>query len=309
MKVLVTGATGFIGSALLRSLESTAMDLVACARNVPLKGFDSRQVCWVGCDLTSSRDPLAEIGELDVVVHLAARAHVLDEKEGESLEQYRRTNVQGSTKLALSAVDHGVKRFIFISSIGVNGNRNSRPFTAGDPPAPAESYAVSKLEAETALRRVSAETGLELVVVRPALVYGSSAPGNFGRLVKVVRSGVPLPFAAVKNRRSLLALRNLVDLITICIDHPAAPGRVFLVADSDVISTPELIRNLARAVGRPARLFPVPTALLMLAARMVRRTAEMEKLTGSLEVDISHTCKTLGWYPPVSIDQALLDLL
>ncbi|MFO8088287.1 MAG: NAD-dependent epimerase/dehydratase family protein [Desulfatiglandaceae bacterium] len=309
MKVLVTGATGFIGSALLRSLQSTEIDLFACARNVPIIGLDSRHVCWLECDLNSSKDPLREVGGFDAVVHLAARAHVFDEKECEPLEEYRKTNVQGSIRLARNAAGHGTKRFVFISSIGVNGNRSFRPFTAGDPPAPVEPYAVSKLEAETELRRVSAETGIELVVIRPALVYGPRAPGNFGRLVKAVRSGIPLPFAAVKNRRSLVALANLVDLITTCIDHPEASGRTFLVSDGEVISTPELIRKLARAVGRPARLFPVPTELLMLAARMVGRTAEMEKLTGSLEVDASHTCETLGWHPPVSMDQALSDVL
>jgi len=308
MKVLVTGATGFIGSALLRSLGSTGMDLFACARNVPPSEVDSKHVAWVGCDLASLKDPLAGIGELDAVVHLAARAHVLDKKEGEPLEQYRRINVKASIKLARIAAAHGVKRFVFISSIGVNGNRTTRPFKAGDPPAPVEPYGVSKLEAETGLRSVSDETGLELVVIRPTLVYGPCAPGNFGRLVKAVRSGIPLPFAAVKNRRSLLALQNLVDLIIICIRHPAAPGQVFLAADGEDISTPGLIRKLGCAAGRPARLFPVPTALLMVAGRMVGRTAEMEKLTASLEVDISHTCKTLGWYPPFSMDQALSDL-
>jgi nucleoside-diphosphate-sugar epimerase len=307
MKVLVTGATGFIGSALLHSLERTSVEVFACARNVPFTGFDSRQVRWVHCDLVSSRDPLAGLAGLDAVVHLAARAHVLGKKDRESLEDYRRINVKGSIKLARSAVGRGVKRFVFISSIGVNGNRSFQPFTAGDSPNPVEPYAVSKLEAETELRRISVETGLELVVIRPTLVYGPCAPGNFARLIKLVRGGIPLPFAAVKNRRSLLALGNLVDLITVCIDHPAAAGQVFLAADGEAISTPELLRKLARAAGRPARLFPVPRAVLMLAGRMVGRAAEMEKLIGSLEVDISHTCKTLGWSPSVSMDQELSD--
>jgi nucleoside-diphosphate-sugar epimerase len=309
MNVLVTGATGFIGSALLRSLESTGMNLFACARRVPLTGLDSRHVHWLKCDLASLIDLPADVEGLDTVVHLAARVHMSAEKDHEPLQEYRRVNVQGSLRLARAAAGHGAKRFIFISSIGVNGTRSLRPFTPEDPPGAVEPYAVSKLEAENELKKVSAETGLDLVVIRPALVYGPHAPGNFGRLVRLVRSGMPLPFAAVKNRRSLLALANLVDLMTTCIDHPEASGRVFLAADDETISTPELIRKLARAVGRPARLFPVPTALLMLAARMAGRKGEMEKVTESLEVDISQTCRTLGWRPPVSMDQALMDVV
>ncbi|HDR14018.1 MAG TPA: NAD-dependent epimerase/dehydratase family protein [Desulfobacteraceae bacterium] len=260
---------------------------------------------WLKCDLSASRDPLEDVGGLDAVVHLAARAHVLDEKELDPLDEYRRVNVQGSLRVAGSAARHGAERFVFISSIGVNGNRSFRPFKASDPPAPVGPYAVSKHEAETGLNRLCADLGMELVIIRPPLVYGPSAPGNFGRLVKVVRSGLPLPFAAVRNKRSLVALVNLVDLITVCIDHPAAAGRIFPAADGEDISTPSLIRKLARAAGRPARLFPVPPALLTLLGRLTGRGADMEKLTGSLEVDISDTCETLGWRPPVSMDRAL----
>jgi nucleoside-diphosphate-sugar epimerase len=305
MKVLVTGATGFIGSALLRRLERTGLEVLACARSVPASSAGSGRVQWLERDLGFSGDPLEGVDDLDVVVHLAARVHVIDEKAGRPLEQYRRVNVGGSSRMARSAARRGAKRFVFISSIGVNGNRSSRPFTKDDPPCPAGAYAVSKFEAETELKTVAAETGLELVVIRPPLVYGPGAPGNFGRLLRAVRMGVPLPFAMVRNRRSLVARANLVDLISVCIGHPAASGRVFLVSDGQDVSTPELIRKMARAAGLPARLFPVPPRLLMLAAGACGKKADLERLVGSLEVDISDTCTTLGWRPPVSLDRGV----
>ena len=239
------------------------------------------------------------------VIHTAARAHVMEEEVADSSAVYRDVNVEGVHNLARQAASAGVQRFIFISSIGVNGNMNTNPFTAYDSPMPAEPYAESKLEAEIGLRRIARETDMELVVIRPPLVYGPNAPGNFGRLVRFVARGLPLPFGGINNRRSLIALDNLVDLIITCIDHPAAANQIFLAADGQDLSTTELLQGVARAMGKPSRLIPVPESLLMLVASVVGKRGLAQRLLGSLQVDISKTRDLLGWEPPISVEEGL----
>jgi nucleoside-diphosphate-sugar epimerase len=198
-----------------------------------------------------------------------------------------------------------VKRFLFISSIGVNGNINTRPFTEDDEPNPAEPYALSKWEAEQGLWEIQRETGMEVVIIRPPLVYGPNAPGNFGSLMRWVEKGLPLPLGAIDNQRSLVALDNLVDLIITCIDHPAAANQVFLAGDGEDLSTTELLRGVARAMGKSAHLIPVPPSLLMLGATLLGKKAVAQRLLGSLQVDISKARRLLGWQPPVSVEEGL----
>ena len=221
------------------------------------------------------------------------------------LAEYRRVNVDGTLNLARQAAAAGVKRFIFISSIGVNGNINTCPFTADDRPNPAESYAQSKWEAEQELWKIQQETGMELVVIRPPLVYGPNAPGNFGSLVRWIEKGIPLPLGAIHNKRSLVGIDNLVDLIIRCIDHPAAANRVLLAGDGDDLSTTELLQAAGRAMGKPVRLIPVPAAMLQLGAGLLGRKAMAQRLLGSLQVDISQTCELLDWKPPYTVEEGL----
>ncbi|MFW6271972.1 MAG: UDP-glucose 4-epimerase family protein [Desulfosalsimonas sp.] len=308
MRVFITGAGGFIGRRAVEYLSENKdfrlrvmpgrRENEALSRNRETESVPGRDISGK----TLWDDALAGV---DTIVHLAARAHVRNESKGNSLELFRKVNVKGSLNLGKQAVRAGVKRFVFISSIGVNGNKSFRPFTVNDPPNPTEPYAVSKLEAEEGLARLAQETKMELVIIRPVLVYGPGAPGNFARLANMVKKGIPLPLGAVRNKRSLAAIDNLVDLIAVCIKHPAAAGQTFLVSDGRDFSTPELIRKMADAMGCATRLVPVPSALLRLAGLMTGKSKEIEKLTGSLQVDISHTCRTLNWQPPVCADKAI----
>jgi len=240
-----------------------------------------------------------------VVIHAAARAHIMKEDLADPVVEYRQVNVDGTVNLARQAAEAGVRRFIFISSIGVNGNINIKPFTEDDTPKPADPYAQSKLEAEQGLWEIQHETGMELVVIRPPLVYGPNAPGNFGSLTRWIDKGVPLPLGAIQNQRSLVALDNLVDLITTCIDHPAAANQVFLAGDGQDLSTTELLRSVARAAGKPSRLIPIPSSLLMLAATLLGKKAVAQRLLGSLQVDISKARDLLEWEPPISVEEGL----
>lgn len=218
---------------------------------------------------------------------------------------YQRVNVSGTLKLAQQAARAGVRRFIFISSIGVNGNVSKRPFSADEHPHPAEAYAQSKWQAEQALWEIQKQTGMEVVIIRPPLVYGPDAPGNFGILVRWVEKGVPLPLGAIHNKRSLVGIDNLVDLIIRCLDHPAAANQVFLAGDGEDLSTTELLRGVGKAMGKPARLIPVPAGLLQLGATVLGNKAMAQRLLGSLQVDISKTCELLDWKPPYTVEEGL----
>ena len=309
MLIAVTGAYGFIGCALYEELFIRGYRVhrlvrtrkpLASASNVHTEDF------IVG-NIHAQTDWSNALSNIDCVIHCAARAHIMRETESDALEAYRVVNVEGTRNLAEQAVNSGVRRLVFLSSIGVNGifTDGSCRFAHHDCPKPLENYAISKWEAEQALWDVSARTGLEVVVVRPPLVYGPGAKGNFRRLLRLVASGMPLPLGAVCNRRSLVGLDNLVNLLTRCVDHPAAAGQTFLVSDNHDLSTPDLIRRLARALGKSPRLLPVPPSILRLAGSITGKAAEVERLIGSLQVDITHTREVLGWTPPMSVDEGL----
>jgi UDP-glucose 4-epimerase len=248
-------------------------------------------------------DWTAALDGIDTVVHLAARVHVMRDTATDPLGAFRRINVDGTMNLARQAAAAGVRRFVFVSSLKVNGEAGS--YTEADVPAPADPYGVSKWEAERALRDLAGESGLELVVIRPPLVYGPGVGANFAALVRAVRRHLPLPLGLVHNRRSLVALDNLVDVIATCVDHPAAANEVFLVSDGEDLSTPDLIRRLAAAMGTRALLLPVPPPLLRAAAAIAGRTATIDRLLGSLSVDITKVRTLLAWSPPVGVDEAL----
>ncbi|WP_053269669.1 UDP-glucose 4-epimerase family protein [Pseudomonas chlororaphis] len=303
-KILVTGATGFVGEAVVfRLLLDKQFTPVAAVRaSTRLSGL---------CQIVSFdlEDPMRvpSLEGVDVVVHCAARVHVMNETAEDSLVAYRVANVDGTLRLARRAVKAGVSRFIFISSIKVNGERTDpdRPFKFTDVPAPADPYGVSKLEAENALQKLSQETGMDVVIIRPPLVYGPGVKANFLNMIRWINRGIPLPLGKVKNRRSFVALGNLVDLVVTCITKPAAAGQIFLVSDGEDISTTQLLRRMAFALGKAVILLPIPVVMLKVAASVLRKAAVFERLCDSLQVDIRHTQEVLGWMPPLSTEQAL----
>lgn len=295
----VTGASGFVGGALLEQLARERYNVVALVRRPTI--LQGAVVRAVG-DLEKAEGLADALKGVDVLVHLAARAHVMHEHCSDALPLYRAVNVDATIRLAEAAVGAGVKRIVFVSSIKVNGEHTAtRPFTAADEPAPQDAYGLSKREAEAVLWRIAGETGLEITVIRPPLVYGPLVKGNLRRLSSLVQRGLPLPFGAVRNRRSLVSAYNLCDLLVRCIEHPAAVGQTFLASDGEDLSTPDLIREIAAAMSRPARLWPVPVPILRLAGRVAGRLDEVDRLCGSLRVDIAKTHELLDWQPPLSV--------
>jgi len=273
----------------------------------PIENWPSGVESALTEDLAVEGDWRAALDGVDAVVNCAARVHVMRETSADPLAEFRRVNVAGTLNLARQAADVGVRRFVYISSIGVNGAETfEKPFTAEDKAAPHSPYAVSKHEAELGLRQLAQETGLEVVIIRPPLVFGPSAPGNFNKLLLIVYRGIPLPIGAIHNKRSLVALDNLVDLILTCVHHPAAANQTFLVSDGEDLSTTELLRRTGAALGRPARLIPVPAVVLRTATRLLGKAGFAQQLCGSLQVDINKTRDLLGWAPLVSVDEALM---
>ena len=304
--ILVTGATGFVGSALVARLAHDGIETRVCIRRDDASIATGVHIMNVS-DLTGDVNWSQVLAGIRVVVHAAARVHVMEDTATNPLVEFRRINVQGTLNLARYAAAIGVQRFVFISSIKVNGESTmlGLPFSANDFPAPLDSYGVSKLEAEQGLRKIAAETGMEVSIIRPPLVYGPKVKANFQAMMRWLVRGVPLPLGAIHNRRSMVALDNLVDLIVICIGHPAAANQMFLVSDGEDLSTTELLQRLGRALGKPARLIPVPTMLLKAGAALVGKPAIAQRLCESLQVDISKTRQLLGWIPPLSVDEGL----
>ncbi|MDC3409995.1 SDR family oxidoreductase [Alphaproteobacteria bacterium] len=310
MKTLVTGASGFIGQSLCSNLLAQDHEVRAAVRfadSIPsVKGFDVVEVGEVG----AQTDWSSALAGVDCVFHCAARAHVIHETDVDSLAAYRAVNVEGTLRLAEQAAALNVQRFVFLSSVKVNGEQTKlgAPFLLSDVPAPEDPYGVSKWEAEQALWSVSAQTGLEVVVVRPPLVYGPGVKGNLLRLLRWVARGVPLPLQSVHNQRSLVGLSNLVDLLLRFAEHPNAAGHTFLVSDGHDLSTPQLIRLMAEGMNQPARLLPVPVALLQVGGSLLSKRDEVERLVGSLQVDSRHNQALFIWTPRLSVEDGVREM-
>jgi UDP-4-keto-D-QuiNAc 4-reductase len=308
VRVLVTGASGFVGRRLVGRLAVDGHRVRAGARLADAELPPGVESIRVG-DLAQAIDWRGALTGVERVVHTAARVHVMHETAADPLAEFRRVNREGTVRLAEQSAAAGVRRFVFVSSIKVNGERSDprHPLGADDPPSPSDPYGISKLEAEEALLGIARTTGMEVAIVRPVLVYGPGVKGNFLSMLEWLEREVPLPLASIDNRRSLVALDNLVDLIGVLLDHPAAANQRFMVSDGADLSTPDLLRRTAAALGRRARLFRAPTAVLRAAAAIVGRSGIASRLCDSLQVDIDKNARLLRWTPPVDIDSALAE--
>jgi nucleoside-diphosphate-sugar epimerase len=292
--ILVTGASGFVGSHVC---------ILARDRHLPVRGAVRNE------HASTPADDAVRVGEIDgstewgaaldgvgVVIHCAARAHIVRETAADPMRAYQRVNVDGSLRLAHAMIAHGVKRLVFVSSIGVHGNHGHVDHTT--PPNPERPYAISKWDAEQRLTELAEQSGLELVIVRPPLVYGAGAPGNIARLQGLIARGLPLPLASIRNQRTLIGVENLADFLLTCAAHPTAPGHTFVIGDQEIVSTPDILHGLARQMGRRALLVPFPVSLLHSAARLFGKQGVVAQLTDSLTVDSSFARAALGWKQP-----------
>ncbi|MEZ9140955.1 MULTISPECIES: UDP-glucose 4-epimerase family protein [unclassified Shewanella] len=302
MNILLTGATGFIGSAILNKLDDIVeYNVTLLQRNK----IGSKHKSIINC-ISGNSDFGFKFSEIDVVLHCAARVHVMNDESADPLNVYREVNTAGTMNLARQALDAGVKRFIFVSSIKVNGESTQigHPFRSSDTRRPKDFYGQSKSEAEEQLLQFGAESGLEVVIIRPTLVYGPGVKANFASLLKLVSKGVPLPFGCItENKRSLVSVNNLVDLIVTCIVHSKAVNQVFLVSDDNDVSTATMVNNMSKALGKTNRLLPVPLWCFRWGGKLTGKIDVIDRLLGSLQVDITHTKETLGWSPPQTIEQ------
>ncbi len=305
MNILLTGATGFVGSVLLSELTKLPdFRIVAAVRSAVSNTSDDAVV--VG-NIDGTTDYSSALNGVDVVVHAAARAHIMRDEVADPLAEYRKVNVEGTLSLAKQAIAAGVKRFVYISSIKVNGESTTRlpAFIEADAAKPEDPYGVSKYEAEEGLRLLAQETGLEVVIIRPPLVYGPGVKANFLSLLKLSATGLPLPFGAVNNKRSMVYVGNLVDLIVRCIDHPAAANETFLVSDGEDVSLRNLVTYIRLCLGRSPRLLPVPVGLFKLAGALTGKRGMVDRLVGDLQVDSSKVRTLLGWVPPYTVEQGI----
>lgn len=301
-KILITGATGFVGRRVLELLSKGDSKLVAFGRTAPADGCD-----FVRGELTSSANYSEAVRGCDVVIHIAGRAHVMTEDKEQSLGLYRETNVGATLSLAKQAAAAGAKRFIFISSIKVNGEQtqDGRAFRFNDRPNPEDYYGISKSEAEIGLRSLAEETGMEVVIIRPPLVYGPGVKANFAAMLRLTSKNLPLPFGAIQNKRSLVALDNLVDLILVCVEHSAAANQTFLVSDDHDVSTTDLLSMMVKARGKMPRFIPIPMSWFRVVGKLTGKQNIVNRLCGDLQVDINHTKHVLGWAPQVSVEEGI----
>lgn len=319
MTILLIGATGFVGSTLTQHLHQQGYSLIAAVRRLSNTLPNTIKQTPTG-DLLPNTDWTGTLHNMDTVIHLAARVHIMYDTAADPLAEFRHTNTAATLNLAQQAAAAGIRRFIYLSSIKVNGEttQQGQPFTPDDTLHTThplrekgsgweglDPYAQSKQEAEQGLHTIAQQTGMEVVIIRPPLVYGANAKGTFNQLIKTVASGIPLPLGSIHNQRSLVALPNLIDLITTCIHHPAAANQTFLVADGEDLSTTELLKRLSKALGKKPRLLPVPQKLLETSLNLIGKRAIAQRLCGNLQIDISKTRDLLGWTPPVSVDEAL----
>ncbi len=303
LSILVTGASGFIGRSLCIELFQQGHAVRAAVRstNVELENFD----CVMVDSIDGGTEWSASMRHVAVVIHLAARVHVMNDHAIDPLAEFRKVNVEGTLNIARQAAQAGVKRFIFMSSIKVNGESTGfgKPFTEQDVANPQDAYSLSKLEAEQGLLKISEQTGMEVVIIRPPLVYGPGVKANFASMVRTVRRGTPLPLGAIHNKRSFVYVGNLVSLILRCIDHPAATNQIFLVSDGCDLSTTELLMQCAVALGVKAKLLPIPQRLIEIVATLFGKRAVAQRLCGNLQVDISKAKTLLNWSPPISVSE------
>lgn len=299
-KILVTGATGFLGKLLVERLRSDHFDVSSVYRGK--KDDTVNRVYIQGID--SKTDWQGKLDGIHCVIHCAARVHVMNDTASDPLKAFREVNVHGTMNLAKAASDAGVKRFVFVSSIKVNGEVSNKPYTAFDTPKPEDPYGISKFEAEEQLKKLASKSGMEIVIIRPPLVYGPGVKANFAAMLKLASTGLPLPFSAIKdNRRSMVSVFNLVDLIITCIDHPNAANNTFLVSDDDDLSTAQFVTQLQQALGKRTVNLPVPVSMYNLFAKATGKQAIVERLCGNLVLDIEHTKTTLNWQPPMSVKE------
>ncbi|KXJ59711.1 MAG: UDP-glucose 4-epimerase [Alteromonas sp. Nap_26] len=306
-RLFVTGSTGFVGKELIRQLELKDLDIVGCVRSagsvLPV-GFER----FVVDDITKPdiKWSLA-LNNIDVVIYTAARAHIMNDEADNPLVEYRKVNCDATLRLARAAAESGVKRFVFVSSVKVNGEMSdlNRPFTPDDNFIPVDPYGLSKYEAEQGLLTIAKKTGMEVVIIRPPLVYGPDVRANFASMLKWVQKGIPLPFGAINNKRSLVALDNLVNFIIHCVDHPKAANEIFLISDGEDVSTTELLIKVSKALGKNNWLIPVATSWMMFLAKLIGKRDEANRLFGSLQVDSSKARNLLGWQPVCTMDEQL----
>lgn len=300
-KILLTGATGFVGSAVLLKLGNNVASTIGRSKPAWFSGRHFQQ------EISAAANFQAALSGVSVVVHCAARVHMMNDHSSDPLAAFREVNTFGTLNLARQAAAAGVKRFIFLSSIKVNGEStlNGKPFSNDDLPEPEDAYGISKTEAEAGLKQIAAKSCMEVVIIRPPLVYGPGVKANFAAMLKLAQNNLPLPLGAIHNKRSLVALDNLVDLIVTCIDHPKAANQTFLVSDDKDVSTTELLKLMTRAAGKKPWLIPVPMSWLKLAGKLTGKQAVIDRLCGNLQVDISHTKETLGWKPPITLEEGI----
>jgi UDP-N-acetyl-alpha-D-quinovosamine dehydrogenase len=308
-RILITGATGFVGSAVVRRLLQENFSITATvltgedAGNLPA---DVERV--IVPPLSDHSDYSTCLQNIDIVIHLAARVHIMQETATNPLREFRKVNLYGTERLARQAAKAGVKRFVFMSTIGVNGNTScGRAFTECDIPRPHNDYSTSKLEAEISLREISEKSGMEVVIARAPLVYGPGNPGNFLSLLRVISKGIPLPLASVSNKKSFIYVANLADALKSCAAHPSAANQTYLVSDCEDLSTPELLRSVASALGMPVRLLPIPISLIRIAGMLAGKSAAVRRLLDPLQVDSSKIRRELGWKPPFTMEEGLLE--